>query len=42
MPPHSRFGKAAVSYDLMVNWEKRLGREGPLFRKVFDEAGARR
>ncbi len=30
------------SYDVMVSWEERLGREGPFFRKLLDSNGARR
>lgn len=30
-----------VDYDVFVNWEARLTREGPFFRRVFDEVGAR-
>lgn len=26
-------------YDELVNWERRLDREGPFFRKVFEDAG---
>lgn len=29
-------------YDIMVDWEKRLKREGPFFQKVFQEHGVRR
>ncbi len=31
----------ASDYDEFVDWDKRLGREAPLFRRVFDEVGAR-
>jgi SAM-dependent methyltransferase len=29
-------------YDEMVDWSKRLGRELPFFRRIFDEAGVKR
>ncbi len=29
-------------YDEFVNWEKRLGNEGPFFRDLFERAGVRR
>lgn len=29
-------------YDLMVDWAKRLDREGPFYRRLFDQLGARR
>jgi glycine/sarcosine N-methyltransferase len=29
-------------YDVMVNWEQRIGREGPFFQRVFANAGVRR
>jgi len=29
-------------YDLMVNWEHRIGHEGPFFQRVFASAAARR
>ena len=32
----------AADYDEFVDWGRRLAREAPLFRRVFDEAGARR
>ncbi len=32
--------KPAADYDQFVDWEKRLGREAPFFRRVFDEVGA--
>ncbi len=28
-------------YDELVNWEARLNREGPFFRRLFDEHGVR-
>lgn len=31
----------ASDYDQFVDWNKRLEREAPLFRRVFEEAGAR-
>ncbi|MBA4371139.1 MAG: hypothetical protein C0418_06145 [Coriobacteriaceae bacterium] len=31
----------AADYDLFVDWAKRLDREGPFFRRLLDEAGAR-
>jgi SAM-dependent methyltransferase len=30
----------ASDYDQFVDWDKRLAREAPLFRRVFDEVGA--
>ena len=30
-----------VDYDTFVNWDRRLAREAPLFRRVFEEVGAR-
>lgn len=30
-----------VDYDVFVNWDARLTREAPFFRRVFDEVGAR-
>lgn len=32
----------ASDYDTFVDWGKRLEREGPFFRRVFEEAGVRR
>ncbi len=32
----------ASDYDEFVDWDKRLAREAPLFRRVFDEAGRER
>lgn len=29
-------------YDALIDWDKRLANEGPLFRAFFDEVGARR
>lgn len=29
-------------YDLIVNWDRRLAREGPFYRRLFDDLGARR
>ena len=29
-------------YDLMVNWEQRIGHEGPFFQRVFSSVSARR
>lgn len=33
--------KPAADYDQFVDWPKRLGREAPFFRRIFDEVGAR-
>ena len=38
----SRFNILAEAYDAMVDWDKRLAREGPFYRKVFEDAGVRR
>ena len=37
-----RGAEPARDYDQMVDWEKRLGREAPFFRGIFEDAGARR
>ena len=37
---HSSFyGQIADLYDVMIDWEKRLKREGPFFQKIFKERG---
>ncbi|MHB8169935.1 MAG: class I SAM-dependent methyltransferase [Thermincolia bacterium] len=36
------FDDFTVDYDKMVNWEKRLSREGPFFLRVFSENKAQR
>lgn len=36
------FEQFSVDYDKMVNWPKRLEREAPFFRKLFETVGARR
>jgi len=36
------FDEFSSDYDKMVNWAKRLEREGPFFRRVFEENGVRR
>ncbi|MBE0418499.1 MAG: class I SAM-dependent methyltransferase, partial [Coriobacteriia bacterium] len=33
--------RRAEDYDRMVDWEKRLAREGPFFRSLFEERGVR-
>lgn len=35
------FDVVAEAYDAMINWEKRLANERPLFRWVFERAGAK-
>lgn len=40
---HERRGvEPARDYDQMVDWGKRLGREAPFFREIFEAAGVRR
>ncbi len=36
------FDQFSIDYDKMINWEKRLEREGPFFRKIFQDTGAKR
>lgn len=42
MSDASSSGKRApqVDYDVFVNWQARLAREEPFFRRIFEEAGA--
>ena len=35
-------GEHRIDYDSLVNWEKRLAREGPFFRKLFKEHDVKR
>lgn len=37
-----RFDVLAEAYEAMIDWEKRLARETPFFRRVFEEVGAKR
>ncbi|NTU70426.1 MAG: class I SAM-dependent methyltransferase [Coriobacteriia bacterium] len=41
---HSEGNRRApqVDYDVFVNWDARLTREAPFFRRIFDEVGATR
>ncbi|MGV8084217.1 MAG: class I SAM-dependent methyltransferase [Coriobacteriia bacterium] len=41
MSENARPSKSAADYDEFVNWQKRLSRELPFFRDVFEEVGAR-
>lgn len=38
----SPFGNLAEVYDALVDWSKRLAREEPFYRRVFEEVGAKR
>jgi len=38
---HTQRVAPASDYDTFVNWDARLAREVPFFRRIFDEAGAR-
>jgi len=40
--PGARPVQPAADYDQMVDWDKRLAREAPLFKRLFDEAGVGR
>lgn len=44
LPEPASTGRVAPAsdYDTFVDWSKRLEREGPFFRRVFDEHGVRR
>lgn len=42
MPNSGHESEPARDYDQMVDWTKRLGREAPFFRTLFDEAGVGR
>ncbi len=35
------YNQIAGVYDVMINWEKRLAREGPFFQKIFQERSVR-
>jgi glycine/sarcosine N-methyltransferase len=37
-----RFDLMSEAYDAMINWEKRLARETPLYRRVFEQVNASR
>lgn len=44
-PPESAaefYDDLGVGYQLMINWDARLKRESPFFRKLFEEHGVRR
>lgn len=41
MSQNSQPSKTAADYDEFVNWEKRLSRELPFFRDIFEEVGAK-
>lgn len=38
----SLFDEKSAIYDLLIDWPKRLAHEGPFFRQIFDEVGARK
>jgi len=38
----SSFDAFEPYYDLMINWEQRIGREGPFFQRIFSNVSARR
>ncbi len=40
--PHSRFDDLTDVYEAMIDWPRRLANDEPLFRRLFDEVGARR
>ncbi|MDI9446320.1 MAG: hypothetical protein QM844_19330, partial [Planctomycetota bacterium] len=37
-----RFDDLTDVYEAMIDWPKRLANEEPFFRRLFDQAGARR
>jgi len=42
MPDESAFDPFQPYYDILVDWEARIGREGPFFQRVFSHVSARR
>lgn len=40
-PPDEFYDALGDGYDRMINWDARLEREGPFFRKLFEERGVR-
>jgi len=42
MPDESAFDAFQPYYDILVDWEARIGREGPFFQRVFANVSARR
>jgi len=40
--PDSPFADLTGVYDLLVDWPRRLAREGPFYRRLFERIGARR
>ena len=41
-PASDAFLEAAERYDAMIDWPRRLAREEPFFRRLFEQAGVRR
>lgn len=35
------FGPEPATYDALIDWDRRLAREAPFYRRLFDEAGVR-